>query len=73
MSTVTVLACAVSLAFVALSVWHIWMALSPTSGGSSAVPSVSGTSLFVPSVRATLAVAAVLLLFACLVAWQRGI
>jgi hypothetical protein len=44
------------------------MALSPASGESGAVPSVAGKPLFVPSARATVAVAFVLLLFACLVA-----
>ena len=73
MNTGTALACTISLVFVGLGLWHIRMALSPSSGESSAMPSVSGKPLFVPSPRATLAVAAVLLLFACLVAAMAGI
>ena len=72
MNTGAVLAAVVSLVFVALAVWHFRMALSPTRGESGAMPSVSGKPLFVPSVRATVAVAVVLLLFACLVAAQAG-
>jgi hypothetical protein len=62
------LAIAVSLAFALLSLWHVYMAIRPTSGASGAVPSVEGKPLFVPSRRATLAVAVVLLMFAGLVA-----
>jgi hypothetical protein len=64
----TVLASTVSLVFVVLAVWHVRMALSPSSGESGAMPSVAGKPLFVPSPAATLAVAVVLFLFACLVA-----
>jgi hypothetical protein len=63
----------VSVVFVTLALWHVRMALFPASGLSSAVPSVSGKPLFMPSAKATLAVAAVLLLFACLVAAAAGI
>lgn len=63
-----VLAFAVCLTFVLLALWHVYMAIRPTSGASGAVPSVGGKPLFVPSRRATLAVAVVLLLFAGLVA-----
>ena len=69
----TALAIVVSLAFVALALWHFRMALSPSGGMSGAVPSKSGKPLFVPSVRATLAVGIVLLLFACLVAATAGL
>jgi hypothetical protein len=63
----------VSLAFVALALWHFRMALSPAKGMTGAVPSESGKPLFVPSVRATLAVGIVLLAFACLVAATGGL
>jgi len=68
----TAVAITVSLAFVALALWHFRMALSPSQGMSGAVPSESGKPLFVPSVRATLAVGLVLLVFACLVAATAG-
>jgi Protein of unknown function (DUF3995) len=68
----TALAIIVSLVFVALALWHFRMALTPRGGMSGAVPSESGKPLFVPSVRATLAVGLVLLLFACLVAATAG-
>jgi hypothetical protein len=69
----TAVAIIVSLAFVALALWHFRMALSPARGVSGAVPSVSGKPLFVPSVRATLAVGVALLVFACLVAATAGL
>jgi hypothetical protein len=69
----TVLASIVSLAFVALALWHFRMALGPAKGSSAAVPSESGKPLFVPSVRATLAVGLVLLAFAFLVAATGGL
>lgn len=69
----TALASVVSLAFVALAVWHFRMALWPAAGTSGAVPSVSGKPLFVPSARATVLVGVVLLLFACLVAATAGL
>ena len=73
MNTATVLASSVSLVFVALALWHVRMAFSASSGESGAVPSVSGEPLFIPSARATLAVALVLLVFACLVAAMAGL
>ncbi len=73
MSTDAALALAVSLVFVALALWHVRMAFLPSSVESGAVPSVSGKPLFVPGARATLAVAAVLLSFACLVAATGGL
>jgi hypothetical protein len=63
----------VSGVFVVLSAWHVFMALAPAAGRSGAVPSVEGRPLFVPSRRATLAVAAGLLLFALLVAATAGL
>ena len=63
-----VIAVAVCFTFLLLALWHVYMALRPTSGVSGAVPSVGGKPLFVPSRRATVAVAVVLLLFAGLVA-----
>jgi Protein of unknown function (DUF3995) len=68
----TAIAITVSLAFVALALWHFRIALSPSQGVSGAVPSESGKPLFVPSVGATLAVGVVLLVFACLVAATAG-
>ena len=69
----TALALIVSLTFVALALWHFRMALAPAGSVSGAVPSVSGKPLFVPSVRATLAVGIVLLVFALLVAATAGL
>ena len=73
MHTGSVLPVAVSLAFVVLALWHARLALSPPSGESAAVPSVSGTPLFAPSAGATWTVAVVLLMFACLVAATAGL
>lgn len=72
MNVRTALASTISLVFVGLALWHVRMALSPSSGEAGAVPSVSGKPLFAPSVGATWAVAVVLLLFACLVAAMAG-
>ncbi len=69
----TVVAIIVSLAFVALALWHFRMALSAGQGMSGAVPSVSGKPLFVPSAAATLGVGIVLLVFACLVVATAGV
>jgi len=69
----TILAITVSIAFVALALWHFRMALSPGNGMSDAVPSESGKPLFVPSARATVAVGLVLLTFAWLVAATAGL
>jgi Protein of unknown function (DUF3995) len=73
MNAATVLASALSSVFVALAVWHFRMALTPSSGESGAVPSVSSKPLFVPSARATAAVGVVLVLFASLVAATAGL
>jgi hypothetical protein len=62
----------VSLAFVALAVWHFYMALVPGSGRHSAVPTVEGRPLFVPSRKATAAVGVAMLFFAGLVAATAG-
>jgi hypothetical protein len=67
-----VVASIVTLAFIALAVWHFRMALSP-SRGTYGVPSVDGKPLFVPSARATMAVGIVLLAFALLVAATGGL
>lgn len=61
------LAIAVCVAFTALSLWHLHMALKGR-GSSFAVPSLDGKPLFVPSRAATLGVAVILTLFAALVA-----
>lgn len=58
--------------FVALALWHFYMAFAPASGKGGAVPVDGSKPLFVPSTRATLAVGVVLLLFACLVAATAG-
>ena len=67
------LAAAVCLVFVALAFWHIGMVVWPLSGETTAVPSIEGKPLFVPSRKSTIAVATVLLLFAGLVAATAGI
>lgn len=60
--------------FLALALWHFKMAFhSSLIGESSAVPSVGGKPLFVPSRGATIAVGVVLLLFAVLVAGTAGL
>ena len=56
-----------------LALWHFHMALSHSVGAGGAVPSVEGRPLFVPSVKATVAVGLVLLLFACVVAATGGL
>ena len=66
----------VSCVFTGLGLWHVRMAFSLSTaspGETSAVPSVDGKPLFVPSTRATLAVAVVLTLFAALVLATAGI
>jgi hypothetical protein len=68
-----VLASAVSLTFVALALWHLWMALSPEVNATAAVPSTAGRPVTVPSTMAFVGVAAVLLAFAGLVAATGGI
>ncbi|MES2959565.1 MAG: DUF3995 domain-containing protein [Pseudomonadota bacterium] len=62
------LAPSVSAIFVALALWHFYMAFAPASGQGGAVPVENDKPLFLPSTRATLAVGAVLLMFAALVA-----
>ncbi len=67
------LAVVVCTAFVVIGLWHVYGAFAKkTSGESGAVPSVDGKPLFVPSTKATLAVAFVLFLFAALVAATGG-
>jgi Protein of unknown function (DUF3995) len=63
---------AVCFIFVALAVWHFYMALVPSAGARGAVPSVEGKPLFVPTRGATAAVGVVLLLFAALVLATAG-
>jgi len=58
----------VCITFITLALWHFKMAFGPVSGTSGSVPFVDGKPLFVPSRGATIAVGAVLLLFALLVA-----
>jgi hypothetical protein len=65
------LAPAVCVAFMALALWHFYMALGSDREG--AVPSVNGRPLFVPSRGATVAVGIVLVLFAGLVAATAGL
>jgi Protein of unknown function (DUF3995) len=66
-------ALAVCLAFVALAIWHMWMARSPEINAAAAIPSMPGRPPTIPSTRAFVGVAAVLLLFAGLVAATGGI
>ena len=73
MNSTTALGAVVTSVFVALALWHFRIALSPASGESGAVPSVSGKPLFVPSAKATVGVAVVLLCFAGLVAATAGL
>jgi hypothetical protein len=68
-----VLAIVVAAVFVVLALWHFYMAVAPSNGRTGAVPTTEGQPLFVPSVKATLAVGAVLLLFALLVAGTAGL
>jgi hypothetical protein len=67
------IAIAVCLAFAAIALWHFYMAFAPAQGSSSAVPSVDGKPLFVPSRGATIAVGIVLVGFALLVAATAGL
>lgn len=59
--------------FIGLALWHFRMAMLPMKGESGAVPTVDGKPLFVPSRKSTVAVGAVLLLFAGLVAATAGV
>jgi Protein of unknown function (DUF3995) len=67
------IASTVSLTFVALAVWHLWMALSPKFNAAAAIPSLAGRPPAVPSAIAFVGVAVVLLAFAGLVAATGGI
>ena len=69
----TVVAALVSIAFVAIAIWHFVMAFSAGTGSSLAIPSVNGKPLFVPSRRATISVGVALLAFAVLVIATAGI
>ena len=68
----SLLAVGVSGVFVALGLWHFYMAFADSSGESAAVPSLDGKPLFVPSTQATVTVGVVLILFAVLVAATSG-
>ena len=61
------LALAVSVVFLLLALWHVWMALHPAAGLGTAVPSAGGKPLFAPSRTATFAVAVALAACAILV------
>jgi Protein of unknown function (DUF3995) len=61
------LALAVSVVFLLLALWHVWMALHPVAGLGVAVPSAGEKPLFAPSRTATFAVAAALVVCAILV------
>jgi hypothetical protein len=64
----------VSATFVALALWHFYMAVGGlSSGAGGAVPSVAGKPVFVPSTGSTAAVGTVLLMFAALVAATAGL
>ena len=67
------LAKTVSLSFVALAIWHLWMALSPEVSAVAAVPSVAGRPLSVPSTKSFVGVAVILLMFAAFVAATGGV
>ena len=69
----TALALVVSLTFVLLALWHFFMAVTPKKGRSGVVPSNAGKPLFLPSVKATIAVAVSMLLFAGLVLATAGL
>jgi len=60
-------------AFVAIALWHLYMAAVRSAGLSWAVPSREGKPLFRPSRGATLMVALLLLSFATLVASCAGL
>ena len=70
---ITALAIVVCTIFLALAVWHFYMAVAGHSGESAAVPSRDGTPAFIPSTGSTIAVGFVLLSFAVLVASTSGI
>jgi hypothetical protein len=62
----------VAAVFIALALWHFYMASRLGPGSSGAVPSSDGKPLFVPSKPATIAVGLVLCLLAGLVAATAG-
>ena len=68
-----VLAITICFAFLALGLWHFYMAFAGGTGESAAVPRLDGKPLFVPSAGATVAVGVVLLLCATLVAGTSGL
>jgi hypothetical protein len=59
--------------FLVIALWHLYMAWSPAKGANGSVPSLDGKPLFVPSTRATILVAVMLVLFAGLVAATAGL
>ncbi|MFM9968425.1 MAG: DUF3995 domain-containing protein [Burkholderiales bacterium] len=59
--------------FVALALWHFYMARMEASQRSIAVPSVDGKPVFTPSKKATVAVGVMLLLFALLIVATAGL
>ena len=65
-----VIVCAI---FLAIALWHLYMAWSPATGANGSVPSTDGKPIFVPSFRATILVAVMLVLFAGLVASTAGL
>ena len=67
------LAMMVCIIFLALALWHFYMAVAGHSGESAAVPSRDGKPVFVPSTGSTIAVGIVLMVFAVLVACTSGI
>lgn len=69
----SLLAVGLCLVFVAIALWHFYMASTPPTGVSGAVPSRDGKPLFVPTPPATMAVGVVLLLFAGLVVTTAGL
>ena len=69
----TILALVVSLAFVALALWHFRMALSPAGGMSGAVPSKSGQTPVRSFHQSHACCRIALLVFALLVAATAGL
>lgn len=70
---IEILGAVISLVFLALALWHFYMAQRAIGGEGGAVPSVDGQPLFVPSKASTIAVGLVLCLFAGLVAATAGL
>jgi hypothetical protein len=69
----SLLALVLGLVFVAIALWHFYMAYTPQTGLSGGVPTRDGKPLFVPTPQATIAVGIVLLLFAGLVVATAGL